>query len=220
MKSVLVPVILVSAASLLCGCKGAADEAEPTPTATVDVQPAAQHPIEEALIAYGTVEFVPAHTRSLSVQVESQVAERFVLPGTAVKQGQPLMRLIPSATSRLDVDKAARDASVAAADAQRVERLHAQGLATDSDLRTAKAAEQTALQLRDSLIARIGTGGKVAGEINAYSFGNRHRPTRIFQFHSYAYTQLSHEKSFEKSLAVTARSPLDRYVAPICMLCQ
>ena len=172
MKSVLVPVILVLAASLLCGCKGAADEAEPTPTATVDVQPAAQHPIEETLIVYGTVEFVPAHTRSLSVQVESQVAERFVLPGTAVKQGQPLMRLIPSATSRLDVDKATRDASVAAADAQRVERLHAQGLATDSDLRTAKAAEQTALQLRDSLIARIGTGGlmlkaPIAGTVDA-----------------------------------------------------
>jgi membrane fusion protein (multidrug efflux system) len=172
MKSVLVPLILVSAASVLCGCKGAADEAEPTPTATVDVQPAAQHPIEEALIAYGTVEFVPAHTRSLSVQVESQVAERFVLPGTAVKQGQPLMRLIPSATSRLDVDKATRDASVAVADAQRVERLHAQGLATDSDLRTAKAAEQTAIQLRDSLIARIGTGGLVlkapiAGTVDA-----------------------------------------------------
>lgn len=172
MKSVVIPVILVLEASLLCGCKGAADEAEPTPTATVQVQPAAQHPIEEALIAYGTVEFVPARTRSLTVQVESQVAERFVLPGTPVKQGQPLMRLVPSAASRLDVEKASRDAAVAEADAKRVERLHAQGLATDSDLRTAQAAAQTAIQLRDSLNSRIGVGGQVlkapiAGTVDA-----------------------------------------------------
>jgi RND family efflux transporter MFP subunit len=172
MKSVLVPAILVLGVALLPACKNATDEAEPAPTATVEVQPAAQHPIEEALIAYGTVEFVPAHTRSLTVQVESQVAERFVLPGSPVKEGQPLMRLVPSAASRLDVEKASRDAAVAAADAKRVERLHAQGLATDSDLRTAQAAEQTAIQLRDSLNSRIGVGGLVlkapiAGTVDA-----------------------------------------------------
>jgi membrane fusion protein (multidrug efflux system) len=172
MKSVLVPVILALGVSLLPGCKNAADEAEPAPTATVEVRPASQHPIEQALIAYGTVEFVQAHTRALTVQVESQVAERFVLPGTAVKQGQPLIRLIPSAMSRLDVDKASRDALVATAEAQRVERLHAQGLATDSDLRAARSAEQTASQLRDSLNSRIGVGGLVlkapiAGTVDA-----------------------------------------------------
>ena len=174
MKIVLVPLLLLSGVCALSGCKNAADEAEPAPTATVEVQPAAQHPIEEALVAYGTVEFVPAHTRALTVQVESQVAERFVLPGTLVKAGQPLMRLVPSAMSRLDVDKASRDASVAEGEAQRVERLHAQGLATDSDLRTAKAAAESAVQLRNSLNARIGSGGvtlraPIAGTVDAFT---------------------------------------------------
>ncbi|MGH8137776.1 MAG: efflux RND transporter periplasmic adaptor subunit [Steroidobacteraceae bacterium] len=158
----------------LSGCKNAADEGQPAPTATVQVQPAARHSIEEALIAYGTVEFVPGQTRALTVQVESQVAERFVLPGTSVKEGQPLARLKPSATSRLDVDKASRDASVAEADAQRVGRLHAQGLATDSELRAAKAASASAVALRDSLNSRIGAAGitlraPIAGTVDAFT---------------------------------------------------
>jgi membrane fusion protein, multidrug efflux system len=144
---------------LLVGCKGAADEAEPAPTAVVEIQPAARHSMDEALVAYGAVDFVPARTRALTVQVESQVAERFVLPGTHVKAGQALMRLVPSAASHLDVDKASRDAAVAEADAQRQARLRAQGLATDSDLRTAKAAAETAIALRDSLNSRIGVHG-------------------------------------------------------------
>jgi RND family efflux transporter MFP subunit len=144
---------------LLAGCKGAADEAEPAPTAVVEIQPAARHSMDEALVAYGAVDFVAARTRALTVQVESQVAERFVLPGTHVKVGQALMRLVPSAATHLDVDKASRDAAVAEADAERLVRLRAQGLATDSDLRTAKAAAQTAVALRDSLNSRIGVHG-------------------------------------------------------------
>ncbi|HEY3786927.1 MAG TPA: efflux RND transporter periplasmic adaptor subunit [Steroidobacteraceae bacterium] len=154
----LIPV-LVASLFALGGCKNAAEESEPTPTATVQVQRTVEHPVSQLLTAYGTVEFIPARTRALTIQVESQVAERYVLPGAVVKQGQPLLRLVPSAASRLDVDKAARDASVAVAETQRVDRLHAQGLATDSELRSAKASADTAVALRDSLIARLGAAG-------------------------------------------------------------
>jgi RND family efflux transporter MFP subunit len=174
MKLDLVPTMVLLGVCALPGCKNAAEEAAPAPTATVELQPVAEHPIEDALVAYGTVEFVPAHTRSLTVQVESQVAERFVLPGTVVKQGQPLVRLVPSAMSRLDVDKAARDASVAEAELQRVGRLREKGLATDSDFRTAKAAAESAVQLRDSLNSRIGASGvtlraPIAGTVDAFT---------------------------------------------------
>lgn len=174
MKLDLVLTTILLGVCALPGCKNAADEGEPAPTATVESQPAAAHSIEEAVTAYGTVEFVPAHTRSLTVQVESQVAERFVLPGTLVGQGQPLLRLIPSAASRLDVDKATRDAAVAEAESQRVGRLRAQGLATDSDLRTARAAAQSAIALRDSLNSRIGATGltlraPIAGSVDAFT---------------------------------------------------
>lgn len=154
------PSILLTAIVLaggLAACREASDEAQPVPTAPVVVKPATEHLVEEALIAYGTVEFVPSHTRSLTVQVESQLADRFVLSGALVKQGQALLRLMPSATSRLDMGKAVREASVAEADAQRAERLHAQGLATDSELRAARAAAETAAALRESFLSRIGT---------------------------------------------------------------
>jgi RND family efflux transporter MFP subunit len=174
MKLDLVPTMVLLGVCALPGCKDPAEEEAPAPTATVELQPAAEHSIEDALVAYGTVEFVPAHTRSLTVQVESQVAERFVLPGTVVKQGQQLVRLVPSAMSRLDVDKAARDASVAEAELQRVGRLREKGLATDSDFRTAKAAAESAVQLRDSLNSRIGASGvtlraPIAGMVDAFT---------------------------------------------------
>jgi RND family efflux transporter MFP subunit len=174
MKPVLVPIVVLLGVCGLSGCKRAADEAQPVPTATVEVQPAAAHSMEDALVAYGTVEFVAASTRSLTVQVESQVAERFVLPGTTVKQGQALLRLVPSAMSHLDVDKASRDASVTEGEAQRVGRLHAQGLATDSELLTAKAAAASAAALRDSLDKRIGATGltlraPIAGIVDAFT---------------------------------------------------
>jgi RND family efflux transporter MFP subunit len=174
MKLVFVPLTVLLGVCVLPGCKRAADEAEPAPTATVEVQPAAAHSIEDALVAYGTVEFVAASTRSLTVQVESQLAERFVLPGTTVQRGQVLLRLVPSATSHLDVDKASRDASVTEADAQRVGRLHTQGLATDSELLTAKAAAASAVALRDSLNKRIGATGvtlraPIAGVVDAFT---------------------------------------------------
>ena len=159
MKLLLACVLGSIGGCLLAGCKGASEEAEPAPTAVVEIQAATRHSMDEALVAYGAVDFAPARTRALTVQVESQVAERFVLPGTHVKAGQALMRLVPSAATHLDVDKASRDAAVAEADAQRLARLRAQGLATDSDLRTAKAAADTAVALRDSLNSRIGVHG-------------------------------------------------------------
>jgi RND family efflux transporter MFP subunit len=156
------------------GCKSAAEEAEPTPVASVEIQKAEEHSVDDALVAYGAVEFAPSHTHALTVQVESQVAERFVLPGTAVTRGQALLRLIPSATSRLDVDKATRDAAVADAEAQRVSRMREHGLATDSELRTARAAAETATALRKSLDTRIGSAGVTlrapsAGVVDAFT---------------------------------------------------
>jgi RND family efflux transporter MFP subunit len=174
MKLLAACMFVVFGACILPGCSGNDSEQEPAPIADVQVQPAARHPIEEKLLTYGVVEFAPSHTRAVIVQVESQLAEQLVLPGAQVKSGQPLVKLTPSATSSLDVDKAARDASVAEAEYQRVQRLRDQGLATDSDLRNANAAAQTARQMHDSLLSRIGTHGTtlrapIDGVIDAFT---------------------------------------------------
>jgi RND family efflux transporter MFP subunit len=159
MRRAIVASLSLMGAVCLTACQKASEPAEPAPTAIVGIQPAARHSVSDTLAAYGTLEVVPSHTRSLTIQVESQVAERFVLTGAAVKTGDPLLRLVPSASSHLDVDKASRDADVAEAEAGRVRRLHEQGLATDSDLRVAQAAAQSAVALRNSLNSRIGPEG-------------------------------------------------------------
>ena len=105
---------------------------------------------------FGSVEFEPARAEALVVQVESQVAAVLVATGTAVRRGDALMRLRPSAASRLEVDRAASEATVATAEEARQARLRDAGLATDSEAATAAAAAGTARRLRDSLVARTG----------------------------------------------------------------
>lgn len=155
-------------ASLLCivticglyACSSSTPETAPsTPTALVAVQQASSHTLDETLSAYGTVEFAAAAAATLAVQVESQVAALLVTSGAEVKRDQALLRLVPSPTTRLDLGKARRDADLAAAERDRMQRLRGEGLATESDLLTAVNAASTAAALRDSLAARVGPDG-------------------------------------------------------------
>ena len=142
------------------GCSGNAPEtAPPAPVALVNVQPALARNLSETLNAYGTTEFAAADATTLAVQVESQVAELLVTSGTEVKRGQALLRLAPSPVTRLDLGKARRDADLAAAERDRMQRLRSDGLATESDWLTAVNAANTAAALRDSLAARVGPDG-------------------------------------------------------------
>ncbi len=150
--------MLLPALIALSACHPAADEESAAPTATVQVQPVRSRDFEDRLTAYGSVEFAPAQTHAVIAQAESQVAEVWVSQGTQVRQGQNLLRLRPTEATRVDVDKARRDATAAATEAARIGRLFDKGLATNSELETAKANAASAAQLRDSLAARIGDG--------------------------------------------------------------
>ena len=154
------PLLLLVVAALpgLAAC-GAAEAPAPEPSALVAAQPAATRSLHQTLEVYGTIEFAAAQAATLSVQVESRVTELLVVPGAEVKNGQPLMRLAPSPTTRLDFDKARRDAEFAAAERERFKRLRAEGLATESELQSAASAAASAAALRDSLAARVGPGG-------------------------------------------------------------
>ena len=144
----------------IIGCSSSAPEtAPPAPVALVDVQPASARNLSETLSAYGTTEFAAADAATLAVQVESQVAELLVTSGAEVKRGQALLRLGPSPVTRLDFGKARRDADLATAERDRMQRLRGEGLATESDLLTAVNAANTAAALRDSLAARVGPDG-------------------------------------------------------------
>ncbi len=140
----------------LIGCSSGGEESTPNPVAAVRVGAATVRDFEDRITAYGSVELAAARSETLSVQAESQVAELYVIQGAAVRKGDRLLRLVGSANSRLDAEKSDRDALATQNEAARVERLHAQGLATNSEREAARGAAATATALRDSLIARTG----------------------------------------------------------------
>ncbi|MGN6820810.1 MAG: efflux RND transporter periplasmic adaptor subunit [Sphingomonas sp.] len=92
----------------------------------------------------------------LAAPVEATVVSVEAPVGTQVGAGQVVVRLAPSPTSRLDYAKAATDAAAAQAAYARAQRLRADGLASDADVETARAAAQTAGATRASLGARNG----------------------------------------------------------------
>lgn len=146
----------------LSGCSRAPQEADQegaaNQVAVVEVQPAHVLPMVQSVTAYGSASVSADRTEAVAADVEARVASVLVSSGEPVRRGQPLLRLTPTAGSQLDVDKAARDASAAGAEAARVGRLREQGLATDAELAAARAAGDSAVQLRDSLRRRIGEG--------------------------------------------------------------
>ncbi len=142
----------------LFGCRAAKEPEAPEVSAEVSSAPVEMREIRGTVSGIGTVEFTPARTEALIVQVESQVVAVFVAAGAAVHRGDGLVRLRPSAATQLEVDRAVREAEVAEAERSRQARLRAEGLATDAELAAATSAAGTAKQLRDSLIERTGGG--------------------------------------------------------------
>jgi len=158
--------VVAALAFALTGCNRASDESgteeAAAQVALVEVQPAKVWPMQASVTAYGSAETSADRAEVVTVDVESRVSQVFVASGEPVRRGQALLRLNPSANSRLDVDKAVRDATAASAEAGRVARLREQGLATDAELAAAHATADSAVQLRDSLLARIGDGVTLA----------------------------------------------------------
>jgi membrane fusion protein (multidrug efflux system) len=154
MKTLTVIAALGAVSTLVAGCGSGKESEPPPPTAAVSTVTATLRDLHATVLGFGAVEFAPARAESLVVQVESQVAAVLVAAGSRVRQGDTLLRLRPSALTHLEVEKAGRDATLAAREARRLARLRDEGLATDAEA----AAAHTALALRDSLVARTGAG--------------------------------------------------------------
>lgn len=154
--------------ALLAACSGggtentadnaAAAEAEgPEPIATVRTALATEGATADTLTVYGAAEAGPGNERSMATQVEA-VLSRIVAPtGTTVREGQVVAILTASATSRLDTAKAASDAAAANAALARAIRLRRDGLVSDADVETARAAAVAANATRSTTAQRNGT---------------------------------------------------------------
>lgn len=156
----------IAVSILLAGCGGGAEPAANTeastesaaddaPTAEVRVAVAMLGAISDSVTAYGATEAGPGNDRSVVAPAEAIVAQILAPTGTAVGAGQAIVTLLPSRTSRLEAVKAVSDARVADAALARAVRLRRDGLVSDADVETARAASATA----HATVASVGVPG-------------------------------------------------------------
>lgn len=142
----------------LAACSGGngSDQPEAEPVALVALARAEPAQVQSTRQIYGTAEAGAAGSVILSAPEEARVAAIATPVGSAVARGQLVVRLLPSPAARLDLVKAASDARAAEQAYARARRLRADGLMSDADVETARAAAQSAGASRASLAARSG----------------------------------------------------------------
>lgn len=151
----------VAAVLLLTGCGGAdaptgnASAEADAPVAEVRVSIATSGATNDTVTAYGATEAGPGNDRSVVTPAEAIVSHILAPTGTAVSTGQAIVVLLPSRTSRLDAARAASDARVADLALARTVRLRRDGLVSDAEVETARAASTTA----HAALAGVGIAG-------------------------------------------------------------
>jgi RND family efflux transporter MFP subunit len=138
---------------LLSACGSAPDTgAAPDPIARVRTVVANAGTSSEVLTVYGVAEAGPGGIQNLVTPSEAIITRIAAPTGTKVQSGQIIAYLQASSASRLA--RAASDASAANAALARFSRLRIDGLASDADVETARAAATSASALRASLSKR------------------------------------------------------------------
>jgi RND family efflux transporter MFP subunit len=151
--------IIALSALLTLGACGAADEpkAEQVPTATIKSAVATLGAARDDMTVYGAVEAGPGGVRSVISLREAILVAILAPTGTAVTAGQAIVALKPSPTAALDLAKASSDANAANATLARNLRLRADGLVSDADVESARAALRTAT----ATLASTGSGANI-----------------------------------------------------------
>ncbi|HST28575.1 MAG TPA: efflux RND transporter periplasmic adaptor subunit [Rudaea sp.] len=138
------------------------DDAQPAvaTVATVQVASATLAPMRQFLTAYGTVEFSADALQPLSVPYQARVVRVAVVAGQAVRKGDALVVLAPTAAATLELQRAGNDAQFARKELARTQTLFDQHLATNTDLATAEQAAHNAEAVRASANSRFGGAGE------------------------------------------------------------
>ena len=153
MIRIVVPMLLLALAS----CSGGGEEADAgatEPVALVTLATAQQGSIAQTTTLYGAVEQGSDAQYTLSAPVEAMVDSVPAPVGTAVARGQTVVRLRASPGTRASLAVAQADFRTAQAAFARAQRLRADGLVSDADVETARAAAQGGRALLDSLSAQ------------------------------------------------------------------
>lgn len=150
--------IALVAALLLGACSGSAEEeaTAPAPVALVTLARAESGALAAQITLYGMAEAGPGGRLTLSAPAEASVVAIVAPVGTRVAAGAVVARLAASPTTRVDLVKAGSDAQAANAALARAERLRADGLGSNAEVETARAAATSANATRAAMAARTG----------------------------------------------------------------
>ena len=147
-------------AAVLTACSGGdTDDAAGSaaaPVALVTLARAETGGVANTTTLYGAAEPSPGARLALVAPAEGVLVAIDAPAGTAVHAGQVVARLAPSATTRLELGKAESDARAADLALARAQRLRGDGLGSDAEVETARAAAQSADLTRASLASRSG----------------------------------------------------------------
>ncbi len=132
-------VLLAALCLLMWGCSGPDNAAEAAlgsraserAVATVETLRVERGSVEETVETFGSVEFDPDETRTVSFVRSGQVARVFVTAGQAIAGGDVLLSLGPLPSSSLEVELARIDLRHARQESERLERLRDSRLATN-----------------------------------------------------------------------------------------
>ena len=120
-----------------CGKKAAAP---PPPTVAVTTAKPQQRSFTDSIEAYGVAQGDPRHARSVSLAQAGQVVAINALAGQSVHAGETLLKLATDPLARTAFLQAQSALTLARSELDRVTRLAAQHLATQSQLATARKA--------------------------------------------------------------------------------
>lgn len=158
MRAVFLPLLL---AILIAGCGKSGDTGDSgeaaNPVAEVRTAPVTAGGEAETVAAYGVAEQGAGNERALTTQAEATVARVLAPTGTSVRAGEVVAILSPSANSRLELGKAQTDAASARDALARALRLRRDGLSSNADVNSARAAYESAAQTLNAARQRGGS---------------------------------------------------------------
>lgn len=145
--------------ALATGC-GHEVEAPPSErSAPVELEQVSLGPIEESVVAFGTVEFDPDRTQMIPFTRGGRVARVAVVAGQPVAKGDLLVEVGAMPADTPEARRARIDLEFAERELTRLRRLVAEQLATNADL---DAAEKNVLASRAALEGLGGGSGSAA----------------------------------------------------------
>lgn len=144
-------------AAALAACSGAADTTPAgAPTALVTTARATTGQVASTQVIYGTVGQSAESQYTLSAPIEAIVSRIAAPVGTPVRRGQLIIALAASPSTQAQIARLSADARTAQLAYERARRLRADGLVSDAEVETARAAAQGAQASRSALSAQSG----------------------------------------------------------------